>query len=86
MDKGWNSRFVAYATAHGRTPEDQMSHDREAWPGGAMAGFQTWLGERWREWTDAASPPSFRARSKRDQLLYRSEHVREFDSWLAEQV
>lgn len=46
----WNPRYVAYATAHGRDPDAQLEHDREAWPGGAMCGFVLWIGERWTAW------------------------------------
>ena len=41
--------YVAYAAAHGRGPVEQMEADRERWPGGPMAGFLAWMGERWRE-------------------------------------
>lgn len=46
----WNPRYVAYAVAHGRSPEDMLAHDRSAWPGGVMAGFMLWMSDRWQEW------------------------------------
>lgn len=39
----WNPRYVAYAKAHGRTPEAQIEQDREDWPGGCMVGFSQWI-------------------------------------------
>lgn len=38
----FNPRWVNYARVHGRTPEDQLTHDRKAWPGGSMCGFILW--------------------------------------------
>jgi hypothetical protein len=35
--------FVAYARAHGRTPEAQLDADRAAWRGGCMSGFILWI-------------------------------------------
>lgn len=42
----WNPIYVAYAKAHGRSPEAMLAHDRERWPGGAMAGFMIWNSKR----------------------------------------
>ena len=39
----WNPRFVAYAKAHGRTPEEQAEQDEKDWPGGCMVGFSQWI-------------------------------------------
>lgn len=38
----WNPRYIAYAEAHGRSPEEQLAADRVAYPGGCMAGFILW--------------------------------------------
>lgn len=43
MEKKWNPRYVWFAKAHGRTPQDQMKHDESAWPGGIMTGFVLWM-------------------------------------------
>lgn len=46
-----NPRFLAYCLAHGfDDPGAMVEHEREAWPGGLMAGFVIWMSKRWREW------------------------------------
>lgn len=70
--KAWNSRYVAYARAHGRTPDEQVDADRREWPGGVMAGFMLWISARWSEWrrlTGRSFPAS-------------ADDHREFDTWL----
>lgn len=52
-----NPRFVAYASANGRTPEAQLAHDAEAFPGGKMCGFIIWIGRQWRAWALATKHP-----------------------------
>lgn len=46
----WNQRYVAYAQAHGRSPEAMLEHDGEQWPGGKMCGFMIWVSQRKQEW------------------------------------
>ena len=41
-----NPRYAAYAKAHGHTPDEQMTHDHETWPGGVMCGFITWMNQQ----------------------------------------
>lgn len=37
-----NPRYVNYARAHGRTPDEQLAQDRKDYPGGCMVGFVLW--------------------------------------------
>lgn len=75
----WNPRYVAYATAHGREPEDMLEHDREAWPGGQMVGFMVWMSRAWSTWAEATGHPL-----GRDTGAYRSRADHDaFDAWLA---
>ena len=39
----YNPRFIAYAEAHGRTPEEQIAADRVEYPCSCMAGFISWM-------------------------------------------
>lgn len=50
----YNPRYLAYCRHNGRSPEDQLAHDRERWPGGCMFGFVLWIGHRWNEWHAAS--------------------------------
>ena len=39
----FNPRYTAYASAHGKTPDEMLEHDRAEWPGGCMCGFLVWI-------------------------------------------
>lgn len=41
-----NPRYVVYARAHGKTPDEMMAHDDKAWPGGVMCGFIIWMSQQ----------------------------------------
>jgi hypothetical protein len=41
--RSWNPRYVAYARAHGKRPEDMLAADKLAFPGGCMGGFICWI-------------------------------------------
>ena len=47
-----NPRYVAYAAAHGKTPDAMMAHDEQAYVG-CMCGFMLWISEMsrafWKE-------------------------------------
>jgi hypothetical protein len=73
----WNPRYVAYAKAHGRTPEEMRAHDENAWPGGRMCGFMLWNSARWREWKKANGVPA----SADAHLYVRDAHAK-YDAWL----
>ncbi len=75
----WNPRYVAYATAHGREPEDMLTHDREAWPGGQMVGFMLWMSRAWTTWAEGTGHPRMRDPGA---YLSRADHDA-FDAWLA---
>lgn len=70
----YTPHYVAYAHAHGRTPAAMLAHDRDAWPGGRMAGFMVWMSERRREWLALR-------RWERDAILD-EEDERAYDAWL----
>lgn len=70
----WNPRFVAYARANGRLPEEQREHDRALYPGGTMTGFVLWIGARWEEWRAARG-------MRADHPLSDVDHAA-FDRWL----
>jgi hypothetical protein len=72
----WNPRFVAYARAHGKSPEAMLEADRETWSGGKMAGFMLWMSERWREWRSIN-------RRGRDDVLSNEDHA-SFDAFISE--
>lgn len=70
----WNPRFVAYAQAHGRTPEAQLEADRERWPGGIMAGFIVWTRQRWQVWAEEIG--------RRDLEVLTQEEHDAFTAWV----
>ena len=54
----FNPRYVAYAQAHGNTPQEQQDADAARWPGGCMTGYILWIDERLREFR-AERPEAF---------------------------
>ena len=70
----WNSRYVAYAQAHGKSPDEMLEFDRERCPGGHMAEFIIWIGQKWSLWRAANS-------RHRDAALSDADHAN-FNSWL----
>lgn len=43
--ESWNPYYVAYASAHGKTPQEMIIHDGITYPGGNMTGFMLWINE-----------------------------------------
>ena len=60
--RAWSSRYVAYAKAHDKTPDEMFEHDTERWPGGVMCGFSLWITSMWDKWHE-------------DRDLKRHEHI-----------
>jgi hypothetical protein len=76
----WNSRYVAYATAHDKSPEDMLEADAERYPGGKMCGFTLWIQAKWEEWRGLFGPPPDPDWEWHPVLKSEHDH---FDSWLA---
>lgn len=63
----WNPHYLAYANAHGCTPEDQFARDESAT--GNQLAFVLWIASAWRQW---------RALRARD----RYERAEDFAAWV----
>jgi hypothetical protein len=73
--KKWNHRFVQFARVHGRTPEEQIEHDRLDNEVVSMWPFICWNGRMLAEWkvlTNFGWPS-----------LCAPEHHAAYDAWLA---
>jgi hypothetical protein len=42
----WNPYYVAYASAHGESPEKMLDADSIKYEGGCMTGFILWISEQ----------------------------------------
>jgi len=60
MARQWTSRYTAYATEHGRSPEEMLEADTERYPGGKMCGFTLWIRAKWKEWRKLFGPAPVR--------------------------
>jgi len=69
----YQKRYIAYASAMGRSPDQQLAWDETHWPGGKMAGFMLWISEAWHRWGQA--PEWGDAWSDRQHEM--------FDAWLS---
>lgn len=72
----YQPRYLAYAKAHKRTPEEMKRHDREHWPGGINTGFILWISASWSEWLKMHS-------RKRDSILSEEDHEM-FTRWVSD--
>ena len=77
-NRAWNPRYVAYARAHGHTPEGMLAHDTEAWPGGKMAGFILWISQQWHAWY---ALPAQKGRKRHNDVLGDDDYA-SFDAML----
>ena len=75
--KRWNPRYVAYAKAHGKTPEAMLRADKFERPCGCMVGFLEWNSQKLREFR-VARPEAFFGTTLSDHAAY--------DAWLAEKA
>lgn len=58
--------FTSYAMVQGRTPRQQLDHDKVMYQGGCMCGFILWTAERMKEMREA-NPGAFVGRNLWDQ-------------------
>jgi hypothetical protein len=72
-----NPRYLAYCKAHGKTPDEMMQHDIEAYPGGCMTGFILWSGEQLAK-ARKEHPDWFLNSTLRNHA--------EYDAWLQKEV
>ena len=70
MKREWTFRYRQYARVNGNTPDGQLSHDEKAYPGGKMAGYMIWIGQRWQEWRKAHGRKQNDILSKEDQASF----------------
>ncbi len=59
--------YVAYAIAHGMTPQQMLDVEREA---GHCAGFMSWVQRRWRAWEKANNRPERCPKSPADHASF----------------
>lgn len=76
--KQYQSRYVAYAAAHGMSPEEMLAADAARYPGGKMAGFLIWMKQQWSAWAKAHGRDSRAPKTAADHAS--------FDSFLAREV
>jgi hypothetical protein len=76
MTDKFQPRYVAYATANGRTPDAMLAHDTKRFPGGKMAGFIVWMNEKWQAF-DALQKQT----GTYEEIKSEGYHAR-FDAWL----
>ena len=75
----WNPRYVAYAREHGLEPEVMIQRDEDTYPGGRMAGFIVWIGEKWDAYASEVGKTHERQRGLFPLLV---EDHEAFNKWL----
>ena len=55
--------YVAYATFHGKTPEEMLAFDKQRFPGGCMTEFLCWIPRMLRAFRNM-KPEAFRERDR----------------------
>lgn len=70
-----NPRYVIYASAYGRTPDEQREFDKEAYPGGSCVGFSGFISKAWGLFAKDNNVP------RSEVHLLPNDHTR-FDEWL----
>jgi len=83
MPYTFQPRFVAYAKAHGKEPQDQLDFDRDEYPSACMMGFILWIGSKWEEF---AILKGCKGDYRNSELLVRDEFQKEFDAWIGVKV
>ncbi len=73
----YQSRYVAYASSQGNTPEKQIHLDSQVYPGGKMAGYICWITTMWGKWADESR------QTKAWGSAWSSEQHKAFDAWLS---
>lgn len=68
--QSWTPRYLAYAAAHGKTPEAMLDADTEQWPGGRMTGFALWIRWAWRSWDSLHGHGPDHVRSDNEQAAF----------------
>lgn len=61
----WNPRYIAYAKAHGKSPDEMLASQK------SMAGFIIWIGEQVVDFREA-HPEAFVGSAIRDHEAFNS--------------
>ena len=76
--KQYQPRYIAYAAAHGMSPEQMLAADAQRYVGGKMAGFLIWMNQQWHAWAKANGRDRHAPKTAADHAS--------FDAFLAREV